>query len=102
MCPHEKMQRKRGHMPWLIFTKMIDDCAASQGRGLEFFLHKDGEPLMDPLLFRRIAYITETLPGSRAHFNTNAMLLDDDAARDILASPLHSLTFSVDGASRET
>ncbi|MFC1633822.1 radical SAM/SPASM domain-containing protein [Planctomycetota bacterium] len=102
MCPHENMKRGRGHMPWHIFKKIIDESRQFEGRGLKFILHKDGEPLMDPLLFKRIAYIKEVMKKSAVHFNTNAMLLDGDHISHILRSPLDSITFSVDGASAET
>ncbi|MBI3987178.1 MAG: radical SAM protein [Lentisphaerae bacterium] len=102
MCPHDKMDRKRGHMDWAVFTKIVDECAGFEGRGLNLFLHKDGEPLLDPRLFERIAYARGKLPRSRIHFNTNAALLDADKAEKILRSGLTSIVCSVDGASPET
>lgn len=102
MCPHEKMKRERGHMPWYIFKKIVDECVQFEGSGLRFVLHKDGEPLMDPLLFKRIDYIKKTLKKSTVHFNTNASLLNDRNVSKILNSPLDSITFSVDGASKRT
>lgn len=102
MCPHEKLTRPRGHMPWELFTKIIDECAGFEGRGLQVFLHKDGEPLMDPRLFDRIRYAKARLPRSRVHFNTNAALLTPEKTELLLATPLDSLVFSVDGASPET
>jgi MoaA/NifB/PqqE/SkfB family radical SAM enzyme len=70
-----------------------------EGSGINFFLHKDGEPLMDPLLFKRINYIKKIMKKSTVHFNTNASLLNDSNIKKILDSPLDSITFSVDGAS---
>lgn len=102
MCPHDKMTRPRGQMPWALFTKIIDECATFEGRGLRIFLHKDGEPLLDPLLFDRIRYVKQKLGRSRVHFNTNASLLDAAKAEQILQSPLDSMVLSVDGASPET
>lgn len=102
MCPHDKLTRPRGVMPWVIFMKIIDDCVSFEGRGLEIFLHKDGEPLMDPQLFERIAYVKRTLTRSHVHFNTNASLMTDDKIERILDSELDSITFSVDGASEST
>jgi len=102
MCPHDKMKRPRGHMEWEIFVRVIGQCSAFEGRGLKVFLHKDGEPLMDPLLFRRIRFAKDTLKRSLVHFNTNAMLLTEDKVDHILESPLDSIVFSVDGASRDT
>lgn len=102
LCPYPKMKRPKGFMPWHIFTRIVDECAKVEGAGLEINLHKDGEPLMDSLLFKRIAHIKSKLKKSRTHFNTNAMLLNEDKTLSILNSPLDSITFSVDGASKET
>lgn len=102
MCPHEKMQRERGYMPWHIFQRIVDESKEFEGRGLNFILHKDGEPLLDPLLFKRINYIKAELKRSKVHFNTNAMLLNKSNIINILNSSLDSITFSIDGASRET
>jgi hypothetical protein len=102
MCPHEKMTRPRGHMEWDLFRGIVDQCAQFEGRGLRLFLHKDGEPLMDPLLFDRIEYAGKALRRSTLHFNTNAALLDEEKCERILGSGLNSITFSVDGGSAET
>ena len=102
MCPHEKMKRPRGHMAWDIFTKIVDDASRFEGRGLWITLHKDGEPLLDPLLFDRIARVRERLPRSWIQFNSNAQLLTDDMAARLLQSPPDRVVFSVDGATRET
>jgi len=102
MCPHEKMARGRGTMSWEVFARIVEECRQFEGVGLNFILHKDGEPLMDSLLFKRIAHLKSVLPGSRIHFNTNAMLLTEEKVLQILDSGLDSITFSVDGASPET
>lgn len=102
LCPHTKMKRSKGYMPWHIFEKIVNECTQFEGTGLKFILHKDGEPLMDSLLFKRIDFIKEKVKKSKVHFNTNAMLLSEDKIINILNSPLDSITFSVDGASSET
>lgn len=102
MCPNSKMKRGRGHMPWHIFKKIVDESKEFEGRGMKLILHKDGEPLMDPLLFKRIDYIKKKMNKSTIHLNTNAMLLNESNIAKILNSQLDSITFSVDGASKET
>jgi len=101
MCPHEKMKRKRGHMPWDIFTRIIDQCRPFEGTGLWMNLHKDGEPLLDPLLFDRIGYIRKTLPKSRIQFSSNAGLLSDSIADKLLQNPPDTVVFSVDGTTKD-
>jgi MoaA/NifB/PqqE/SkfB family radical SAM enzyme len=103
LCPYTKITRPKGYMPWHIFEKIINECSQfEKGRGLKLILHKDGEPLMDPMLFKRIDYIKAKLKKSTVHFNTNATLLNEDKAINILNSSLDSITFSVDGTSKET
>jgi len=102
MCPHEKMERGLGNMPWHIFEKIVNECSEFEGHGLDLILHKDGEPLLDPMLFQRIEYIKKVMKKSKVYFNTNAMLLNEDKTMKILNSPLDAITFSVDGASKET
>ncbi len=99
-CPRLKMNRAVGTMDWHLFKSIIEKL--KKIRGLHFTLHIDGEPLMDPLLFERIKYIKENLKGTKIHFNTNAILLDEEKARKILASGLDSITFSIDGTTKET
>ncbi|MBI4838812.1 MAG: radical SAM protein [Nitrospirae bacterium] len=101
LCPYLKMTRPKGYMPWHIFEKIVDECTQIEGGGLKIILHKDGEPLMDPLLFKRIEHIKTRLKKSHIHFNSNAMLLNEEKADSILNSRLDSITFSVDGASKE-
>lgn len=101
-CPHEKMTRPKGVMSWELFERIIDQCAAFEGKGLMLYLHKDGDPFLDPLLFRRIAYARSRLPQSHLHFNSNAALLTQEKTAELLASPIDSITFSVDGISPET
>jgi hypothetical protein len=102
MCPNLKIKRGRGHMPWNVFKKIVDECKEFEGRGISFILHKDGEPLMDKMLFDRIDYIKKVMKKSRVHFNTNAMLLNEEKILKILNSPLDSITFSVDAVTPET
>lgn len=102
MCPHEKMHRPQGVMPWEIFTRIIDDCKTFEGRGLTLILHKDGEPLLDPLLFRRIEHIRANLKKSRIMFSSNGAALTGKMADALLRCPPDQVGFSVDGASART
>jgi len=76
-------------------------------------LHWFGEPLLHPRLLDFIALAGERLPGLLAYgaernamrglaLSTNATLLDETAARGLLASPLTWLGVSVDGSSAAT
>ena len=101
MCPHTTMRRKKGTMSWNLFEKIINECVTFEGKGLVFFLHKDGEPLLDPLLFKRVKHLKERLRYSKVGFNSNAMLLSEKMSMNILTIPIDFITFSIDGASTE-
>ncbi|MFA5389398.1 MAG: radical SAM/SPASM domain-containing protein [Candidatus Omnitrophota bacterium] len=102
-CPHDKMTRPKEVMPWDLFKLIIDECKTFSENGLKkIFLNKDGEPLLDPLLIERIEYIKHNIPSVSLHLNSNAMCLDEEKAARLLDSALDSITFTVNGASRET
>lgn len=101
-CPRIKMNRPIQTMDWTLFTKIIDDLKNIRGFGLNFVLHIDGEPLLDPLIFDRIRYIKQNLTRSKIHFNTNVNLMTEEKIRQIFSSGLDSITFSIDGTTKET
>ena len=101
MCPHKKMKRGKGFMSWELFQKIIDELKTCGRKEPMIFLHLVGEPLMDPLLFRRIEYIKKNMPEAFVRLNTNAMLLDGSRARQLLDSGIDNMTFSINGASKE-
>lgn len=99
MCPNKSIQRKKGYMSWDLFKKLVDECFSFEKKveKLTFFLHKDGEPLLDPLLFDRIAYIKNKLKNSKVGINSNAALLTEEKAWKLIDSGIDQITFSVDG-----
>lgn len=103
MCPHENMTRKKGFMSKKIFEKIIEDCKEVDLREGQVFLHKEGEPLLDPFIIDRIRYAKDNLPEVKEiGINTNAMLLNEEISRNLIKSGLDTIYFSVDGASPET
>ena len=54
-----------------------------------------GEPLLNPMVYDCISYAAER--GIRVMLTTNGTLLDEDAARRLIASGLSRLTVSFDG-----
>ncbi|MFA6428777.1 MAG: radical SAM/SPASM domain-containing protein [Candidatus Buchananbacteria bacterium] len=99
-CPRAKMDRPIGVMTWEVFTKIVTDL--KKLKRLYFVLHIDGEPLLDPQLFNRIKYLKQNLINPHIHFNTNAELMTPEKSQQILNSGLDSITFSVDGTTKET
>jgi len=103
MCPHDQMKRKRGIMTWSLFEKIIMNCKDLNLEETTIYLHKEGEPLLDPTIFDKVRYIKRELPNlKKLVLNTNAMLLTEENAIKLLESGLDTVFFSVDGASKES
>ena len=43
MCPHDKMQRPRGHMDERLFRKIIDQCRGFEEQEEEVRIKRDGK-----------------------------------------------------------
>ncbi|MBI4678142.1 MAG: radical SAM protein [Elusimicrobia bacterium] len=104
MCVHSRMTRKKGIMPWGLFTKIIDEVAR-EDPGARVWLVFFGEALIlkntKPSIFDMIAYAKKA--GLRdVVLNSNANLLDAAAARRLIASGLDALYIGIDAFSPET
>jgi radical SAM protein with 4Fe4S-binding SPASM domain len=97
MCPYPEMTRQTGLMSLDLFKKVISEIKTySRYVGL----HNFGEPLLNPDLPRFIAHAAEA--GLKTWLSTNATLLTEAAARELLDSGLDVIIFSLDGVNRET
>lgn len=103
MCPNRLLRRRRGFMSDAIFEQTMRRCEESGWEDMQIFLHKEGEPLLDCKIPQRVAAAQKRL-GSRNSIglNTNAMLLDEDMARALLATGLDVIYFSLDGVDAES
>lgn len=99
MCDRNSMTRPSGLMDMKLFKKVIDDASAI---GVpEVKLNRFGEPLLHPKLIEMIKYAKDR-GIRRVYFTSNATLLDEKKAAALISSGLDSITFSVDGATKET
>lgn len=98
MCPRQEQPRRGlGDMTPATFARII----AQSRQHLEFtYLHLAGEPLLHPRLAECIAQAAGQ--GVQTGLSTNGTLLDREQAEMLLASPLASLTISLDGTDAET
>jgi len=88
MCPMNKLGRPDADMPWELVEKVAADF---QANGLTVnWLHEMG----DPLLYPRLAEAVDLFPGCSV--STNAMLLDEEMGRELLASSLRRIRLCVD------
>jgi radical SAM protein with 4Fe4S-binding SPASM domain len=104
MCVHKDMKRKKGNMSWKLFTKIIDEIAATEKKTrvwMVFF----GEALIlkrtKPSIFDMIRYGKDS--GLRdVVLNSNANLLDKEAAQGLIDSGLDAIYIGIDAATAQT
>lgn len=101
MCPYKDLKRKRGFMNWELFKEIINNCTDIQGKGIEFYLHNFGEPLLDTLLVERIKYIKNKCQKSKVNFSTNAALLTKEKSEEIIKAGLDCMVISLDSLDPE-
>ena len=104
MCFHREMTREKGVMDWALFTKVIDEIASSD-KTVRVWMVFFGEPLIlkrrKPSIFDMIAY-AKAKGLTDVVVNSNANLLDEQAARDLIASGLDAIYVGIDAFSPET
>lgn len=98
-CPHKYMLRKTGNIPMDLFRKLIDQCRQLKINYIT--VYGFGEPLLDKYFFDRIIY-AKTRGIKRVTTNTNAMFLDKDKVKKLLASGLDEIFISFDAATAST
>jgi radical SAM protein with 4Fe4S-binding SPASM domain len=97
MCPHSKL-RKMGTMDMKLYKKIIDNCQKLKINTitLSFF----GEPFLDKTLIEKIKYAKSK--GMVVAFYSNASLMTEELAKEIINAKLDGITISFDGYSKAT
>ncbi|MGV8124383.1 MAG: radical SAM/SPASM domain-containing protein [Candidatus Xenobiia bacterium LiM19] len=104
MCVHRTMTRKRGVMPWGLFTGIIDEIADTDPT-VRVWMVFFGEALIlkrtTPSIFDMIAYakgkgLTDVV------LNSNMNLLDGASAKKLVASGLDAIYIGIDAFKPET
>lgn len=86
------------HIPENVLKAVLDAAPSLCYVGLQGL----GEPLLHPGLTTIVKNLRERLPGhGRIAMTTNGTLLTSDMARQLFDAGLNTVTFSIDGASRE-
>ena len=98
-CPYGATADSQPHgtMSWELFRKIIDETALHPVRRISPYLMN--EPLVDPEIVERIAYINRANPRTRVVLTTNGSLLTSEMAERLLdlGPGLHELSISVQG-----
>jgi radical SAM protein with 4Fe4S-binding SPASM domain len=100
MCGSNLMRRRRQIMPMDLFRTAVKQFAAAKGHSV--MLSAFGEPLLDPYLIDRIAFIREFATIQNIGFSTNGSLLTSEKYRALAEAGLKNLSISIDGFQRET
>lgn len=104
MCVHQNMTRKKGIMPWNLFTKIVDEISETD-KNVRVWMVFFGEALIlkrrKPTIFDMIAYakgkgLTDVV------MNSNANLLDREAAEGLIKSGLDAIYIGIDAFLPET
>jgi len=104
MCVHKEMIRKKGIMPWDLFTKIIDEIAEVD-KNVRVWVVFFGEALLlkrkTPSIFDMIAYakhkgLTDVV------LNSNGNLLDRRAAKGLIEAGLDAIYIGMDAFKPET
>jgi radical SAM protein with 4Fe4S-binding SPASM domain len=104
MCVHKDMKRKRGIMPWDLFTKIIDEIADSD-KSLRVWMVFFGEALLlknrRPSIFDMIVY-AKGKGLLDVVLNSNANLLDERTSKELISSGLDAIYIGIDAFGPET
>ena len=102
MCSIRKW-RKHGNplMEKRLFNKIAAEIIKYSEIVRTVNLSRDGEPLLDKDLERKIALLKEGNIGHVA-FSTNVSLLTEKRAKSLISAGLDDIMFSIDGMAKET
>jgi len=104
MCVHGEMTRKKGVMPWDLFTKIVDEIAREK-KDARVWMVFFGEPFIlkgtKPSIFEMISY-AKSQGLTDVVLNSNANLLDEEASEKLIASGLDAIYFGIDAHTPET
>ena len=92
-CPNNSLVRGRRHMSDALFQQIIESCREFPLRSIEPFLN--GEPLMDPKIMQRLAFIKNRLPETKIRLFTNGFALTPERIKELCEFNLDSLIVSV-------
>ena len=97
MCPRETHPQPKEDMADEVFERLVTESGLSAEHMMLIGL---GEPLLDPKIFDRVEFCDRH--GIYTLLSTNGMLLDEETSARLLETPLEHITFSFDGATKET
>jgi len=102
MCPHSRITRKKGHMDFELYKKIVDDCAENKKFIKTLYPFLNGELFLTPKWEDYLTYAKKRLPDSEIGVFTNGSLLDTENIDKLIEIELDWINISFDGTSKET
>ena len=102
MCPHSNMTRSLLTMSDKVFHTILEELKNIDLKSTIIFLHKEGEPLLDNKIVERINLIGTLTNCKEIAINTNASLLSEVKANELLKSKVNTIYISLDGFSKDS
>lgn len=97
MCPRETHKQPKEDMSNDVFETLVRETGKSAEHMMLIGL---GEPFLDRAIFDRIHSCEKH--GISSLISTNGTLLDEEASRRLLATPIEHITLSMDSMDKET
>jgi len=100
MCTIDTWPERDTLMDDHLFLKIVDELAIHNDKIRTITLCRDGEPLLDKALEKKIQMLKKA-GINNVVFSTNASLLDERRGLSLLDSGLDEIMFSIDASSKE-
>jgi sulfatase maturation enzyme AslB (radical SAM superfamily) len=97
MCPREVYPQPKADMDDAVFQRLVRESGSTAEHMMLIGL---GEPLLDPKIYERIEFCHSHSVSTL--LSTNGTLLDEKASGRLLDTGLEQITFSFDGAQKES
>lgn len=106
-CPtgHLDLRKRENNYPKImdypLFKKIIDDLGDFPNKAKVLFFHKDGEPLVNPKLGDMMELAVRRNVAEKYWLTTNASLINQHRAEEIVASGIDVVRLSIEHVSAE-
>ena len=101
MCTIQEWNNKNNKMDDYLFNKFLEEVSTYNKWVNRVCLSRNGEPLMDKTIAKKI-YRLKDAGINYTMISTNASLLNEKRAIEIIDSGLDDIRFSIDGVTKET
>jgi len=99
MCPQQQLTRERKFMSNDIFFKIVDEIK-KESETKRIWPAIMGEPLLDPEIIKKMSYAGSS--ELDIHFNTNALLMNEKVAENLIISGVKSFYIGLDAVNMST